>query len=813
MESMEVTREQHLEQTTTMDEKSASSKYSSQYSRSSPGNRKGVKARFVDLLKPKRNRGISAPGIDHLNTISQIQQQRQEQQQQHQRSRTFSSSSAPAASPVTLVSQQRNRNAREATPRRTRSYLPKSNPKSSTIRQQQLHRSGSSTHENNDNSSTLSDNVTVEGLRSVATNQTISSIETVKASNKTDLPSVDEDSPSRSEIGKSPWNAFKRALKPLKAPPSPDMADSFGRKTSNRTPVAKSNRRRIQSFDRVASGSKLAKAQQAAPDAMIGFTVFDQSVRGRFDGLDVMTLGSALWVNTPANATTDEKIASNLESPWEDTSYTVTGQSTLYSPAQLIQDMLWNSGGRPKPEIILEGFLPGPEDRWSVQIENMHNPSYDFTYSPDSSGPPGLQAASTDENTASTAPEDHYDSPMSSHKLWTSLWGSDPIPSGQPNRDLLTQVDHDDSESQSASSAEDPLLSLAANSSIPIDIDEDTFIVSTRDHLSAIQDIASVPISEGRFDTAVKIFEKLIVGLPSNASNERKYLRGAALHNIGLLHLWQGNYDQAYTAFTDALEERRKHMSRHLDLTVTQCRLAQSLFALERFDESISAFENCLDLIDEDGVVLAKVLNNLAVSHYHKGDVSKALRYLARALEQQREWLDGDVRRESIVYDASVSLSNMGKLYLCQTDYELCSGVYEEALLLQTSIFQKEHPAVMQAYVNLAWSKALNGHLRTAIRLLESCLRVQTGHYGADASATIETAGWMAHLYARSAKYKDALTLYQQIRLWQKQHLKTNNSLFFIPGSQASMHPAVKLVKECIKQIENPSSSKSCAWL
>ena len=680
--------------------------------------------------------------------------------------------------------------------------------------------SRSLSQQESDNISTVSDNITVEGLRSVATNQTISSVETVKASNKTDLPAVEEDSPSRTEIGKSPWNAFKRALKPFKTPSSPGM----GEEPSPGLLGRRANRRRIQSYDNRPSSKSHASS---SADSVIGFTIFDQSVRGRFDGLDVMSLGSALRINESSNSleTNPNQDTTTAEFPWADTRYTVTGQSTRYTPAQLVQDMLWKSGGRAKPEIILEGYLPGPEDRWVVQIERTPHKNYAFVYAMEET--PDLQAASTDENTASTAPEDHEDSPLvSSHKLWTSLWGSDPIPSGQPSRDLLSQVGLNATEESGSTkkslgndnscNSEDPLLSLAANSSIPIDIDEDTFIVSTRDHLTAIQDIASVPISEGRFDTAVRIFEKLVMGLPSEAPNERKYLRGAALHNMGVLHMWEGNWSQANAVFHEALKERRKHMTNHMDLAVTRCRKAQCLFALEKFDEAVAILETCLVQSDEDGVVRAKVLNNLAVVHYHKGEVSKALRYLAAALEIQREWLDGDVRRESIVYDASVSLSNMGKLYLWRDDFELCSAVYEEALLLQTSIFQKGHPAVMQAYINLAWSKALNGHSRTGLRLLESCLRLQTLHYGAEASTTVDTCGWMAHLYARAQKYKEALPLYQQIRQWQKQHLKSNSSIFFIPGS-TSMHTAVRLVKDCIKQIEQEqqqaSKSTMSMWL
>jgi len=96
-------------------------------------------------------------------------------------------------------------------------------------------------------------------------------------------------------------------------------------------------------------------------------------------------------------------------------------------------------------------------------------------------------------------------------------------------------------------------------------------------------------------------------------------------------------------------------MTSHMDLAATQCRQAQCLFALERFDEAADILESCLKIApSEDAVIRAKILNNLAMVYCHKQEVSKALRFLPQALEQQQEWLDGPPKRESIAYDASV---------------------------------------------------------------------------------------------------------------------------------------------------------------
>lgn len=771
--------------------------------------RKGVKTRFANILRPRLNRGTSNPSTPDS------------------RCRTQSTNSAPPGLVEASPSRDKKSTSRQqpGSPRRQNIGSPRrqniGSPNTGSSQQKHARMSAPQPPPEDDCIS-CSDNMTDGGVdgtqRSLAT-QTVCSVETVKVSNKATLSPVAEDA-------KTPWNKIIRVLKPFK-PSSP--AESEDTKM-----LTKTNRRRVQSYDKGASKNNAETTfsflfanpmleRSSSIDSnqsslkKLELAALDMSVRGHFDGVDAMRLGSVLW----QTSNTDSDEPSHLF-PWDDTRYTVAGRSTRYSPADLVKEMLWTSSGRAKPEMILDGFIPGPEDRWSVQIENLPNVNFAFTCAPESSGPPLLQAVSTDENTSSTGTDDHDSPTMCSHKLWTSLWGSDPMPGGQPNRDLLIQVgchtgEKDARKIQNSDAndmiIDDPLLSLAACKSIPIDIDEDTFIVSTRDHLMSIQDIAAVPLSEGRFDTALRILEKLISGLETNVTDERKYIRGTTYHNIGLIHLWQGNYTQAHSALSEALKERKKNLRYHIDVVVTISRLSQSLFALERFDEAATVLEECLTLVGEDTVVLAKVLNNLAIVYYHEQEVSKALRYLTQALEAQRQCLDAPIRREHIVYDTAITLSNMGKLCLAETNFELCCSVYEEALLLQTSIFKKDHPLVMQAYVNLAWAKALAGHSRTALRLLESCHRVQTMHFGPDAAATVETEGWMAHFHARVEQYNEALPIYQRIREWQNQHLATNSTVFFSLGHPHEIHPAVHLVEDCIKNIEDASGGSLTLWI
>lgn len=108
--------------------------------------------------------------------------------------------------------------------------------------------------------------------------------------------------------------------------------------------------------------------------------------------------------------------------------------------------------------------------------------------------------------------------------------------------------------------------------------------------------------------------------------------------------------------------------------------------ALESYDDSVNSFTIALRLTPAENATRAKILNNLGVAHYLRNDLTSALEAFTGALEIQRQWLDGPVRREPIVYDASVSLSNMGKVYIDMKDYELAFYVLEEACLVRFSL-------------------------------------------------------------------------------------------------------------------------------
>jgi tetratricopeptide (TPR) repeat protein len=515
----------------------------------------------------------------------------------------------------------------------------------------------------------------------------------------------------------------------------------------------------------------------------------DQSIQGRLDGIDVISLGSAQF-NTHLEENDQKECArSKLAS--------VTGQPALLDTAQMIANVLWSSCGRALPEIILECFTPG--SRWSVRIEppvtqqqnqtSMPLEDYCFSlpsFSTHQSNPPSLlQLVSSEDYETS----EDGSAVMPTSRLWPTLWGADPAP--LIGIAPLERVQ-----------ADDPLLTLAAEHSIPIDLDENTFCVSERSHLETIHGFVATALGMGRFETAIAIFEKLLKGIDLIKDANILFLRGSVLHNMGMVYCWQGNFVSALELFHSAVAERKQFLPPgHSDIAVSMVREGMAQFALGRFDEALFCMELALPMMPQDSIVASKVLNNIGACNYMKRDFMTALKDFTRSLEIQRQWLEGSVRRDGIIYDTACVLSNMGKLYLHREDCHLAYYVYEEALLLQTTIFRRDHDLVLASLTSLALTRAQSNQTKNSLQILQSCLRSQTPRFGKESRECVDTIGMMGYLYFDLAAYDDALKCLLTVRRWQKANL-------------ASDHPASVRTIATLTQIEEKGGkSVSNLWV
>jgi len=475
----------------------------------------------------------------------------------------------------------------------------------------------------------------------------------------------------------------------------------------------------------------------------------DDAIRGRLDGLDILSLGPARIPLT----TRPDGVPNQGD-------LLIESMNPEFTPSKMILDMIKLSAGREAPEMILEGFYPSDEGRWAVRIDGTPNVKTENApiFSSGRNSPiPELSPVDSYEVGSPTACGEENSSLA---HLMENIWGKDEIPPThqKPERSSSDQVDDD-------------ILQLASKCNVPIDIDEDTFIVETAEHLHNVHNIATIPLQRGDFDRALKVFYKILTGLRLRHEGKAHYLIGATLHNIGIIQTWQGKFKEAREAFKEAVIVRILSLHpQHEDVGVSLVRHGFACLAVGQPTEATSSFQKALSTFVTRNASRAKILNNLGVAQFLNRDIN-AMRILKTALEIQRYWLGGKIRRDSIIFDASVTLSNLGKIYQEKKDFKTSVFVYEEALLLQTSVFRQDSLPVLLSLGNISYVKAKSGDLIKAINIYKGLERTFESLHGKESRQYNEILGLLAYLHMQKGENTEAGEYLSSVLVWQQQNL------------------------------------------
>jgi len=495
-----------------------------------------------------------------------------------------------------------------------------------------------------------------DGEKSVAL--TVNSQVTIKVSNRrlSPTPQSKDDSEKSSSSSKGGWKGLKRLV--AGPPPSKNTNNRTHSKSEEIFPDGGKGkfspglfRRRINSED-PSRGGRNNDSNIGANFSPRVASHLDVAIRGRLDGVDILSLGSvrkSSLCSQNSSLSPLDFTRSTSRFGFDPFRITFVGKPKEVKPADLVKEMAVASGGKEDCDVILEGYVPGGSDRWTVKLGG-------FTALSEKNGEFAENVVS--ENGHPTL-------------LWDIMWGDgDPPP-------VPTHMRFNDSD-------DEDIMTLASTCSVPVDLDEDSFIIDTPEHFRAVQDVAIVPLQSKRYDIALKIFEKLLRGLEERQEEGLRHLQGCTKHNMGMVMVCQGNFQEARVMFTDAVKTRTVCLPQnHPDVAVSLVREGEMYFALEDYEEARKSFDLALAMTPTENATRAKILNGIGAVCYQQESFSDALIAFTSALEIQRQWLDDSIRRESIVYDASITLGNMGKVFTELKEYDVACSVFEEACLVR----------------------------------------------------------------------------------------------------------------------------------
>lgn len=315
--------------------------------------------------------------------------------------------------------------------------------------------------------------------------------------------------------------------------------------------------------------------------------------------------------------------------------------------------------------------------------------------------------------------------------------------------------------------AEDPIddedfanLRASRRTSLPVDVD-DVRVVGGIKNVASIQEKALVHLKQNEFEQALELYEDIIFNYYSffekvlatrdefssedvtkELSNFKPYI-GASLHNLGVIHLLKGDYEEAFSFFKRAVDNRRACLGEDSpDCITSLVRLATCRFAMDNFADAHTNLEMALALAGSkarttnDYCQLGEILNNLGCLSYMSGQPTKAMKLFRESLDVQLAVLNSTLyggskfSAHSATLSISITRGNIGFLALVLKDVSSGILALESALREQRLLLKGAHVTLVSTMDHLAVANLLEGRTQKAIKMLRRIYELQRIAHG-----------------------------------------------------------------------------------
>jgi serine/threonine-protein kinase len=213
-----------------------------------------------------------------------------------------------------------------------------------------------------------------------------------------------------------------------------------------------------------------------------------------------------------------------------------------------------------------------------------------------------------------------------------------------------------------------------------------------------------------------------------------------ALHDLAAVLTDPAERGEMITAALDIRRERLPAV--HRDIASGLNQLAIHHFQAQRVAEAARYFEEALammrELRMEANPHYLTVLQNLATTYTHLGDLDRAEELLITAVERRRELL-GDRSP-----DLATSLNNLCSVYGAKREYARAREILAEAISIYRDAYGPSHVFVANALRNMAMLAMFEGRYEEALQSIDEAIASQRGF-------DLEDTATVAHLEVQRA--------------------------------------------------------------
>jgi tetratricopeptide (TPR) repeat protein len=249
---------------------------------------------------------------------------------------------------------------------------------------------------------------------------------------------------------------------------------------------------------------------------------------------------------------------------------------------------------------------------------------------------------------------------------------------------------------------------------VPINVD---FVLeSSEDELAVF---AKRCLTSGNFRDAIDIYESVLdIHLKQHKKNHRFVI--PILHNLTVVHTWNGNYNKALYYCNECLTWRREKLGcDHIDVAASLSELGIIHYAKEDFNKALGAFREALQIYSKvnkphrPNHSIARTLNNIGCIHFSTGKLGASLSTFEECLELQRRTMGSitGARVDRMLFNMSVTLINTATVAEKQGHSIHASSLMEEGLIVLQSVLPDDHRIVTTVRKTLSRIESLQDQL------------------------------------------------------------------------------------------------------
>ncbi len=267
--------------------------------------------------------------------------------------------------------------------------------------------------------------------------------------------------------------------------------------------------------------------------------------------------------------------------------------------------------------------------------------------------------------------------------------------------------------------------------------------------------LGTMYIEAGNFAQADTLFTKALDIKAKKLKKDHPHIANS-YYNLGKVYRFTGNYAQAIFFHKKALNIRLGVLGEtHIDVSNSYNDLGITYYRTGDYKKAISLLNQALNIklgiLGENHTFTANAYNNLGLVYKGTGDYKKGISLLKKALNIRLEIFHGKH------LDLAVSYNNLGNAF-CETgDYEKAINFYHKTLNIKLDVLGENHPKVALSYNNLGNAYVYIGDYEKGISFHHKALNIRLEVFGEKHPEIAVSYGNLGVVHGQIGDYEKAI--------------------------------------------------------